>query len=80
MMAKATLTSKGQTTIPQEIRVYLGLHTGDKVEFLIEDDGRVILAPLTTDIKELKGMLPKPEKPITIEQMKRAIAKRGAGL
>ncbi|TAK74516.1 MAG: AbrB family transcriptional regulator [Gammaproteobacteria bacterium] len=79
-MAIATLTSKGQTTIPLEIRSYLGLHTGDKMEFLIEEDGRVVLAPLTTDVRELKGMLPKPKKTVTIEQMGKAIAKRGARL
>jgi antitoxin PrlF len=78
-MVTATLTSKGQTTIPHEIRSYLGLHTGDKVNFLIEEDGRVYIAALTSDVRELKGMLPKPKKVITIEQMKKAIVKRGAG-
>lgn len=79
-MATATLTSKGQTTIPQEIRSYLGLHTGDKLEFLIDEGGSVILTPLTIDATELKSFLPKPQKQVTIEEMNRAIAKRGAGL
>lgn len=79
-MTTATLTSKGQTTIPIQIRTYLGLHAGDKIEFLIEENGRVVIAPLTTDVRELKGILPKPKKPVTIEQMNKAIAKRGAGL
>ncbi len=75
-MATATLTSKGQTTVPQQIRDYLNLHPGDKLEFLIEKDGRVTLAPLTVDVTELKGLLPKPRKKVTIEDMNRAIAKR----
>ncbi len=79
-MATATLTSKGQTTVPLEVRSYLGLHTGDKLEFIIEDDGRVVLEALTSDVRELKGILPKPKKAITVEKMNKAIAKRGGGL
>lgn len=79
-MATATVTSKGQTTIPQEIRTYLGLHTGDKIEFVIESDGKVTLAPLTIHVKELKGCLPKPKKTISIEEMNNAIRKRGGTL
>jgi antitoxin PrlF len=78
-MATATLTSKGQTTIPQEIRSYLGLHTGDKLAFLIDESGSVILTPLTLDVRELKGSLPKPQKTASIEEMNQVIAKRGAG-
>ncbi len=78
-MAAATLTSKGQTTIPADIRSYLGLQVGDKLEFIIEKDGRVILEALTNDVRELKGMLSKPKKAATIEQMNKMIAKRGAG-
>ena len=76
-MAASTLTSKGQTTIPLEVRSYLGLHAGDKLEFIIEDDGRVVLEAMTGDVRELKGMLPKPKKPVSVEQMNKAIAKRG---
>jgi AbrB family looped-hinge helix DNA binding protein len=79
-MAVATLTSKGQTTIPSEVRSYLGLHTGDKLEFIIEEDGRVILEALTSDVRELKGILSKPKKAVTVEQMNKAIAKRGGSL
>lgn len=77
-MTIATLTSKGQTTIPQEIRTYLGVHPGDKLEFLIDVKGQVILTPLIADVRELKALLPKPKKKVTIEQMNKAIAKRGS--
>lgn len=79
-MATATLTSKGQTTIPQEIRSYLGIESGDRLEFIINDNGQVLLAPATVDIRELKGCLPKPKKPVSVEKMNQAIAKRGAQL
>ncbi len=78
-MSTATITSKGQTTIPHQIRDYLGLHTGDKLEFSIEENGKVVLRPLTRDVSALKGLLPKPKKKVTIEQMNEAIAKGGAG-
>lgn len=78
-MSMSTLTQKGQTTIPQDIRQYLGIHAGDKLEFIIEPDGRVVLAPLTAKATILKGMLAKPKKKVSIEQMNKAIIKRGGG-
>jgi antitoxin PrlF len=77
-MSTSILTSKGQTTIPIDIRSYLGLHPGDRIEFFIDDEGRVVIASLTTDVTALKGMLPKPTKKISIEDMNKIIAKRGA--
>lgn len=77
-MTTSTLTSKGQTTIPLKIRSYLGVHTGDKLEFFIDKDGRVVVSPLTADVSELKNLLPKPKKKVSIEKMNKVIAKRGA--
>jgi len=77
-MSISTITSKGQTTIPQDIRNYLSLQTGDQVEFIIEPDGHVVLVPLTSHVRELKGMLPKPKKKISVKQMKKVIVKRGS--
>lgn len=76
-MPESSLTSKGQTTIPITIRSYLGVHAGDKLEFFIDADGRVIVAALTADVSELKGILPKPKKKITVDDMNKVIAKRG---
>ena len=74
-MAVATLTSKGQTTIPKEIRDLLGLVTGHKLDFVVESDGRVVLRPATLDVRELRGMLRrKRKKAVSLEQMDRAIA------
>ena len=76
-MSMSTLTQKGQTTIPQNIRQYLGLHAGDKLEFFIDQDGRVVISPLTEKVTALKGLLPKPKKKVSIQKMNEIIAKRG---
>ncbi|MFA6058647.1 MAG: type II toxin-antitoxin system PrlF family antitoxin [Taibaiella sp.] len=77
-MTTASITSKGQITIPADIRRYLSLNTGDRIEFLIESDGRVCFMPQTKDVQALKGMLKKPRKKVSIEDMNAAIANRGA--
>ena len=74
-MAVATLTSKGQTTIPKEIRDLLKLAPGDKLDFVVESDGRVVLRPATLDVRALRGMLQKKgRKAVSLEQMDRAVA------
>lgn len=70
----ATLTSKGQVTIPKQARDTLNLDTGDRVEFIIGDDGRLFILPVTRPVKTLKGMLPKPDTPVSLEAMDEAIA------
>lgn len=70
----ATITTKGQITIPKKARDALQLDAGDRVEFIFEDDGRLFLLPVTRDVKTLKGMLPKPEKPVSLDEMDDAIA------
>ena len=53
----STITSKGQTTIPGEVRRHLKLKAGDRVEFIVEADGKGVLVPATVDVRELKGLL-----------------------
>lgn len=75
-MPATMITSKGQTTIPKEIRDYLNLHPGDRIDFVIKEDGKVFLEPATLDVKELGGILYRPgQKSVTIEEMERAIRK-----
>ncbi|OGT55511.1 MAG: AbrB family transcriptional regulator [Gammaproteobacteria bacterium RIFCSPHIGHO2_12_FULL_42_10] len=76
-MSIATLTQKGQTTIPIQIRTYLDIHPGDKLEFFIDNDGRVVVSPLTVEVTQLKGLLLKPKKIISIEKMNQAIKTSG---
>lgn len=75
-MPISTITSKGQTTIPLKVRKFLNLDAGDRIEFIIEADGRVILAPANVNAADLKGILPKPKKAVTMEEMKAAIRQR----
>ena len=74
----ATVTAKGQVTLPVEARRRLGITPGTRLEFLITDDGRLEVIPRTGSVRSLKGMLPAPERPLSLEDMERAIAE-GAG-
>ena len=69
----ATLPAKGQITIPKAARETLKLNTGDRIEFVFGDDGRLFLLPVTRPVKTLKGMLPKPAQPVSLEAMDEAI-------
>lgn len=74
-MPVSTITSKGQTTIPKEIRDLLRLAAGDRVEFIVEGKNRIVLRPASADIKELSGMLHDPSRaPVSLEEMDSAIA------
>jgi AbrB family looped-hinge helix DNA binding protein len=72
-MSTATLTSKGQTTIPKDIRDRLRLKAGDRLDFVLQPDGGVLMVPATIRARELKGLLPRPKKPVSLEQMERTI-------
>ena len=69
----AALSSKGQLTLPVEIRRALHLHAGDRLDVVLGENNRMELIPLSRSVKDLKGMLPKPSKPISLEEMDRAI-------
>jgi AbrB family looped-hinge helix DNA binding protein len=75
-MAAATVTSKGQLTIPKDVREALGVGPGDRVEFVQMADGNFAVMPATKSIKRLKGIIPKPKTPVSLEDMDDAI---GAG-
>jgi antitoxin PrlF len=75
-MPISTITSKGQTTIPGEIRRLLKLKAGDRIEFLVEADGKVVLVPVTVDVRALKGLLAPAPRRVSIEDMDMAIRKR----
>lgn len=76
-MATATITSKGQVTIPKEIRDTLFLHTGDKIDFTLTEQGQVVLKPVTRSVDDLFGRLRKPgQKALSTQEMDAAIKKR----
>ena len=78
-MTTATLTVKGQVTIPVEVRKRMGLDAGDRIEFVELDDGQYLIKPAIDDVRSLKGLLKKPRRPVSVEDMNRAIRKRAAG-
>ena len=69
----AKLTSKGQITLPKNVRDTLSISPGDQLEFIIEKDHTVRLVAKHISVKHLKGVLPKPCKPVSIEEMNHAI-------
>lgn len=72
---QATITAKGQVTVPKAIRDKLRLKPGDKIDFVLEPSGELRVTPVTASVKQLKGMVPRPRKPVTLEQMDDAIAR-----
>jgi len=72
-MSTAVVTSKGQITIPKPVRDGLGVETGDRVEFVELERGVYSVVAATRDIRSLKGMIPKPAKPVSVEDMNQAV-------
>lgn len=77
-MATATLTSKGQVTIPAEVRASLGLGAGDRIEFVELDNGQFAIMAAAHSVQDLQGLIRKPEVPVSVEEMNAAIAASGA--
>lgn len=77
-MSTATVTSKGQITIPAAVRAALGVEAGDRVEFVQVEPGHFELVAATQSVTALKGLVRKPVTPVTIETMNEAITAQGA--
>lgn len=77
-MSTATITSKGQITIPAIVRNMLGVEAGDRVEFVQVEHGRFELVVATQSVTALKGLVRKPALPVTTAAMNEAIATHGA--
>jgi len=73
-MANAAITSKGQITIPIEVREDLGLKTHDRIDFVKEEDGRYFIRPKKGSIMNLRGIFKWTGKPVSIAEMDEAIA------
>ena len=72
MTTDATLTSKGQTTIPKEIRDRLHMKAGDRMTFTLMPDSTVVMRVKSKSTAELAGMLHKKgRKPVPVEQLSR---------
>lgn len=77
-MTTATVTSKGQITIPATVRQSLQVDTGDRVEFVEMEPGQFLFVAATRSVTELKGMFGKAKKVVSIGDMNQAIATQGA--
>jgi AbrB family looped-hinge helix DNA binding protein len=76
-MVTATLTSKGQLTIPKSVRDSLHLRTGDRVTFIVNSETEAVLKPMTTSVQEVFGALHRPGEPAkSVEDMKAAVTAR----
>ena len=72
----ATLTSKGQITLPKEIRERLGLNAGAMLDFQILENNTITARPVKPDARRIRGLLKSPHaKPLTLEQMDEAVSK-----
>ena len=76
-MTSATVTSKGQVTIPVEVRARLGLRPGSRLAF-VPTAGGYEIHPQAASIKDLKGAVPRPAQAVSIEEMDQAIAAAAA--
>jgi AbrB family looped-hinge helix DNA binding protein len=76
-MPTATVTSKGQVTIPKAVRDALRIDTGDQVDFVLTDRGDVVVRGVSIDIRELKGLLKRRRRrAVTVAEMNKAIVRR----
>jgi len=77
-MPSATLTSKGQITVPKAVRDALGVAAGDRLAFHVHDDGRVTVEAETVDLRALRGILKPAVRGVTVEQMNDAVRRSAA--
>ena len=77
---KTTVSEKGQITIPVKVRKALGLKPGVRVDFYEVEDGEYAFRPKTGSIMEMEGCIPKPDHPISIEEMNQAVLDHAARL
>ena len=79
-MPTTTLTSKGQITLPRQVRKHLRVQTGDAIDFIIGHDGTVRVRAGEVDVSELRGLFSQPgRRPVTIEEMDAAISRAHKG-
>jgi antitoxin PrlF len=72
-MATATVTSKGQVTLPKQVRTALGVSAGDRLDFVRLEDGAYAIVPASNSVRALRGVLPPRAEPVSLEAMDAAI-------
>ena len=75
-MPASTITSKGQITLPKRIRERLNVAPGDRIDFVVEENGLVVVRPARSRLRQLRGMLrDRKRRPMSLGQMDAAIAR-----
>lgn len=69
-----TVSSKGQVTLPVEARRRLGIRAGTQLEFIIQGDDRLEVIKVGGSVRDLKGLLAKPPRRLSLEEMDTAVA------
>jgi AbrB family looped-hinge helix DNA binding protein len=79
-MPTATLTTKGQVTIPKSVRDLLRIEAGDQIDFLVTDQGDVFVRGLSVDVRELRGLLKRNRRrrSVSVDDMNAAILREHA--
>lgn len=78
-MYDSKLTSKGQITVPKVVREALALYPGDRIRFIIRDDGTVTVEAESVDLKSLRGVMKSGGRHVSVEQMREAIRRGASG-
>mgnify|MGYP000606474750 CR=1 FL=1 len=74
----ATITSKGQITLPISVRKALKIKTGDKLDIVVTKEGEIRGKPISNNLSSLAEILPPPKHKLSLEDMDAAIRNRGS--
>jgi antitoxin PrlF len=72
---EAPVSANGQVTVPKEIRERLGIRQAGRLRFIVDGEGRVTIAPVELSVLRLKGILGKPPRHASIEEMNEGIGR-----
>ena len=79
-MLTAKLSTKGQLVVPKTVRDHLHVNAGDRLDFIIRDDGEVVIRPAVVDVRHLKGLLHRPgREAVSLAEMQRVVKERIVG-
>jgi antitoxin PrlF len=78
-MPKATITSKGQITVPKAVREALGVQPGDRLAFHVRHDGTVTVEADVIELSSLRGSLKSSVRGVTVEDMKSMVRRKVSG-
>ena len=77
-MPSSTITSKGQTTVPSQVRQLLNLEAGHRIEWIISPDGQVTIKAANASITRLRGLIKPAGKAVGLDEMDEALPEEAA--